>query len=314
MTVAVIVHLEADRGYVDNLQEKLDARLVACVLKPKSPLMAFDARLPLLLIWSKQAEARRAGPAFAAMGRLHRGQTIICVTDECPLPPSLQKLTAAVVNGSPRSSMFPGGLNAALLEAHRRQMQEAAQAAQLRTAREAASRKAFAEGMTRGLAGSVAVFGVGAAAAMGVEQFSGPTHVDAYDSGHAITAEAASEWSTVLQADDPVFAEAEVIFVEAEERAAAPSARADLADVPLGAPSPELEAARRQLGFVTDTPLQIWTPDAALMEDLATLDDGMQDAGWRPVERVIIHTDSPDATLITYGEEEGGSAGDAPPI
>ncbi|MBI1186759.1 MAG: hypothetical protein GC206_05415 [Alphaproteobacteria bacterium] len=300
MTVSVIVHIEADRAYVDSLQDSLESvRLVACVLRPKAPLMAFDARLPLMLVWSRAAEERRAGPAFAAMARLHRGQTIVCVIDDCPAPASLQKAGVAVVNGSPRSSMFPHGLNAALREAERRAARAPAPPAASFTP-EAASRRAFAEGMTRGLAGSVALLGVGGAAALAVEQFGGAS-MDSPTPRVEIARDMAPAGDAAAQAgvesfamDGPVYAEAEMILVEAQ----APEARADLRDVPLAQPSPELTAARRTLGFA-DRPLEVWAPDEAMLEGLSSLGDldALQDSGWRPIERVIIDTETLEAKV-----------------
>lgn len=304
MTVSVIVHIEADQAYVDSLQDSLESvRLVACVLKPRAPLMAFDARLPLMLVWSRAAEAMRAGPAFAAMARMHRGRAILCVIDDCPVPAMLQKTQAAVVNGSPRSSMFPHGLNAALREAERQQVLAPAPSA--RDAREAASRRQFAEGMTRGLAGSVALLGVGGAAALAVEQFTGPGSTAETPAPHVemagTTAPFFDEGMDGLDGamDGPVYAEAEVILVEAQE--AADVARADLRDVPLATPSADLAAARRTLGF-SETPLDVWTPDAAVLEGMATLSDLDALEDWRTVERVIINPETLEATVAPIAD------------
>jgi hypothetical protein len=94
--------------------------------------------------------------------------------------------------------------------------------------------------------------------------------------------------------DGPVYAEAEVILVEAQEAAAV--ARPDLRDVPLATPAADLAAARRTLGF-SETPLDVWTPDAAVLEGMATLSDLDALEDWRTVERVIINPETLEATV-----------------
>lgn len=245
MTVAVIVHVEADRPYVDSLHLKLEARLVACAVQPKSPIMAFDAKHPLILVWSRHAAAQRAAGGYAAMSRAHGGQTIICVTDDTALPGVLERLPASVVNGSPRSSLFPGGLAAALSEAHRRQLHAAAAALRAPELAAQASRRAFSEGVARGLAGSVAVFGVSGAAALGVDQMSAL-------SGPDLIAEAPQmgATSTFEDAANPAAEDEGIMFAEVDSVAweIGPAA-----DVPLAAPAPAAETA-------SDVPLEIWTP------------------------------------------------------
>lgn len=268
MTVAVIVHVEADRPYVDSMREKLEGvRLIACMAAPKTPIMAFDQRLPLVLVWSAQAAEMGAASAFAALANAHRGEIIFCVADETQRPRAFERLRGAVVDGSPRSSLFPGGLSAALAEAHRRQIFADAAGARARAVRPPATQGAFTGGVVRGLAGTVAVFGVGGAAAMAVEQI--PDGLLATDHASAPVDVAfldvpAEESELSLQSDlaSGAWAESEIIIVDASQ-----------ADVPLANPAPARVAAVRAAAFVTNVPLEVWTPDPDLVTPMVEFSD-----------------------------------------
>jgi hypothetical protein len=257
MTVAVIVHVEGDRSYVDSLQSKLEGvRLIACAVQPRAtPVMAFDARLPLILVWSAQASGEAAERCYLALGRLHPGQTILCRIDGTLLPGCLERMRASIVDGSPRSSLFPGGLLAALTEARRRQLHTQATRPSERSAVAANVRRAFAEGVTRGLAGGVAVFSVGGAAALSFDQLPGSAPLDVSVDTHpdaAQASDAASEnWTepTLIVVQPPV---------------SRPAAPVRDPDVPLAAPPPDQIAAQQAAAFTTDRPLEVWTPDSDL--------------------------------------------------
>jgi hypothetical protein len=219
--------------------------------------MAFDARLPLILVWSAQASGEAVERCYLALGRLHPGQTILCRIDGTLLPGCLERMRASIVDGSPRSSLFPGGLLAALTEARRRQLHAQAAGPSERNAGAANVRRAFAEGVTRGLAGGVAVFSVGGAAALSFDQLPGPAPVDVAVDTHPDSAppvnDAASEnWTepTLIVVQPPV-----------SRPAAAP---VQDADIPLAAPPPDQIAAQRAADFITDTPLEVWTPDSSI--------------------------------------------------
>jgi hypothetical protein len=255
MTVAVIVHVEGDRSYVDSLQSKLDGvRLIACAVQPKAtPVMAFDARLPLILVWSAQASGEAAERCYLALGRLHPGQTILCRIDGTLLPGCLERMRASIVDGSPRSSLFPGGLLAALTEARRRQLHAQVARPAERNAAAANVRRAFAEGVTRGLAGGVAVFSVGGAAALSFDQLPGSPPLD-------VAADTQAEAAPISDAASENWTEPTLIVVEPP--VSRPAAPVHDPDVPLAAPPPDQIAAEQALAFTTDRPLEVWTPDS----------------------------------------------------
>ncbi|MGE0046200.1 MAG: hypothetical protein AB7J28_15990 [Hyphomonadaceae bacterium] len=264
MTVAVVVHVEADRPYVDSLKEKLEGvRLIACAVAPKTPVMAFDPRLPLVVVWSKHALEMGAAAAFAALARAHRGEIVFCVSDEAQRPRAFEKLRGAVVNGSPRSSFFPGGLSAALTEAHRRQL--FAEAAGVRARAPAGGvQRAFTDGMARGLAGSVALFGMGGAAALAVEQIPEGLLEPGQAAAPAEVAflDVPSQQEPVVAEEADLWAESEVIVVDAS-----------LADVPLANPAPARVAAAQRAAFRTSVPLEVWTPDEGAAQSLLEFSD-----------------------------------------
>jgi hypothetical protein len=239
-------------------------RLIACAVQPKTPVMAFDARLPLILVWSAQAEAEGADRPFQALGRVHAGHTILCRIDGAPLPGSLQRLPASVVDGSPRSSLFPGGLNAALSEARRRQLHAQAAKPAAPALVPPHVRRAFTEGVARGLAGGVAVFGVGGAAALTVDQLpeTGPREIVADAQPVAPTPVLDTEdWSAPM-----------LVAESTPPKLPQTMARREEADVPLAAPGPDELAARRAAAFVTDKPLEVWTPDSQVVAPLYSID------------------------------------------
>ena len=263
MTVAVIVHVESDRPYVDSLQGELEGvRMIACAVAPRTPIMAFDPRLPLVLVWSPAAIEIGAAATYSALAAAHRGEIILCVVDRAPCPRPFERLRCAIVDGSPNSSFFPGGLSAALIEAHRRRLFTEAAGARDGAVRADATQRALAAGIARGLAGSVAVFGVGGAAAMAVD------HLPAgFDPGGAppMPVDVAYLDTVADMAEEAplapgVWADAELIVVDPAQ-----------ADVPLANPSIERVAARRAAAFVTDVPLQIWSPEDELDATFAEL-------------------------------------------
>jgi hypothetical protein len=164
-------------------------------------------------------------------------------------------MRASIVDGSPRSSLFPGGLLAALTEARRRQLHTQATRPSERSAVAANVRRAFAEGVTRGLAGGVAVFSVGGAAALSFDQLPGSAPLDVSVDTHpdaAQASDAASEnWTepTLIVVQPPV---------------SRPAAPVRDPDVPLAAPPPDQIAAQQAAAFTTDRPLEVWTPDSDL--------------------------------------------------
>ncbi|MGE0828394.1 MAG: hypothetical protein AB7O04_03470 [Hyphomonadaceae bacterium] len=329
MAVGVIAHVEADRAYVDSLRAKLEgARLVAVALQPKSPVLTFEARLSLVLVWSRNAETAGAANALAALARAHAGEIIVCVADGAAAPKALERLGAAIVDGAPTSSFFPGGIAAALAEANRRQLY--AQAARQRASSAQTGPKAFADGMARGLAGSVAVFGVGGAAALGLEDL--PNALFSIEPGYepqvaAATLDEAAQFDEAQLAatqDEAVWAEADAIVIEAA--AIDPS----LADVPLANPSFERVQAARAAAFATSTPLELYMPEPletpALMAlpetatpELAAWEGPTQETAQAPrtTQDTQASHDSLGAPLLSvaqYGEEEASHAAEAPVI
>ncbi|MBL8551515.1 MAG: hypothetical protein JNJ73_16130 [Hyphomonadaceae bacterium] len=290
MSVAIIAHVAEDRAYVETLTKALPAvRFIVCELDPVGPPLAFDARLPLVLVWSERAARARATRAFAALMRTHGGETILCAMDRHQPPKEFERLNCARVDGAPGSAFFPGGLGAAIFAADQR-----AKAVEYDAPQGGISAGglvgSFGGGLARGIAGGAALFGAAAGVplvmdAIAVQQSARPVDESfSVMDMHAAVDERVAPFDTASEADPyPTgFASGE----PPEELVRLAQRVLNEADVPLASSARAEQVARRvhqafgerqltALNTVNDVHEinDIWAPDPFVTEPLENLAD-----------------------------------------
>lgn len=155
MTHALIAHSPQDAAHAVGIcQVVRNAKPILA-----APFEAAQKRAPLMLLWSRNAIGE--GAAWAAIAIAQQGPVCICRVDDAALDAELAELNIVQIDGELSGREFARASVAAFVEARRRgPVRRREQAAQGRD-------WAFAAGMARGFASSVAVLGLGSVAAVG---------------------------------------------------------------------------------------------------------------------------------------------------
>ncbi|MBI1251145.1 MAG: hypothetical protein GC189_06720 [Alphaproteobacteria bacterium] len=230
MASVVLLYAEGDADRARAISDaSASVRPLLSPLSSDARAMAFGPQISVWLAWSRVAQDAGLGRVFSDIAAGHAGALLICACDDAPLPAALRDRTVVYDLEALRAADAAPARNA-----------RAAQPARPAEPREpGAARRAsgaFAGGLMKGAAASVAFLGVGGAVALGaVDQLgaAGPR-----DAAAASAPEDMRVLSQVAAAPDIDWGE--------EEVAVAPVDQNELADVQnrLAAAAAQLDAMR----------------------------------------------------------------------
>ena len=195
--------------------------------------MAFGPQIAVMMAWSRAAEAAGLTESFSRIAASHVGPLVVCACDGATLPSALRLRHVMYDLESLRGLDGPAVMQLGRMDQWRANLS----APPLQKAAPVRTGNAFAGGLVRGVAASVAFLGVGGAVALGaVDQLGGP---DA-----SPTPASAPDNMRVLQAED---AAAPEIDWGTDEAAPAALDEAELADV-----ANKLSAAEQHLNTMRE--------------------------------------------------------------
>lgn len=193
MDTAIILHRTGDEAAAERVAERVsDARFMRVAIDVGGSPISFGPHLPLVFVWTEQAERSGMRLLFATIARSHPGGALIASGDGTPAP---EGFAAALTAGD-------SSIRSALARA-------AAAAAQEAAPKAAGVGKSFAAGMARGIVGGAAVFGVGGIA------IAASNHIETV-SADATAAPIVAPATAVAAAAAPVVAAPEADLAESE--------------------------------------------------------------------------------------------------